>query len=81
MICISFKSGKSLTLERGFPLGPIDSYKLLFPFSLREGESNFLTVMLIVLLRPRKPCCDTASEVLTTRSLESSEIELRSKRG
>ena len=44
------KTRKSLTPERGFPLGPIDSYKLLFPFSLREGESNFLTVMLIVLL-------------------------------
>ena len=44
------KSRKSLTLERGYPLGSIDSYKLLFPFSLREGESNFLTVTFIVLL-------------------------------
>jgi hypothetical protein len=33
-----------------FPLGPIDSYELLFPFSLREAKSNFLTVMFIVLL-------------------------------
>jgi len=50
LLCISQESRKSLTLERGFPLGPIDNCKLLFPFSLREGESNFLTVMLIVLL-------------------------------
>ncbi len=41
---------ESLTLERDFPLGLTDSYKLLFPFSLHEGESDFLTVMVIVLL-------------------------------
>ena len=43
-------SEESLTLERDFPLGRINRNKLLFSFSLREGETNFLTVVLLVLL-------------------------------